>query len=115
MINDYLRPPKNEYKLNRALWWMDRFREELSTMVKVQDVHDLFKLFEVENIIQCATLSAFASKERKESRWSPWHYRSDYPETNEQEWKKHIVLRQGDSLEDVKISYAPIIRMDKEA
>jgi succinate dehydrogenase/fumarate reductase flavoprotein subunit len=115
MINDYLRPPKNEYKLNRALWWMDRFREELSTMVRVQDVHDLFKLFEVENIIHCATLSALASKERKESRWTPWHYRSDYPETNEQEWKKHIVLRQGERLEDVKISYAPIIRMDKEA
>ncbi|MBC2715563.1 MAG: FAD-binding protein [Desulfobacteraceae bacterium] len=114
-ISDYIKPPKNEYKLDRALWWMDRFREELSTMVRVQDVHDLFKLFEVENIIQCATMSALASKERKESRWTPWHYRSDYPETNEQEFKKHIVLTQGERLEDVKISYAPIIRMDKEA
>jgi hypothetical protein len=25
IINDYIRPPKNEFKLNRALWWMDRF------------------------------------------------------------------------------------------
>ncbi len=115
MISDYIKPPKNEYKLDRALWWMNRFREELTTMVRVQDVHDLFKLFEVENIIQCATLSALASKERKESRWTPWHYRTDYPETNEQEWKKHIVLSQGERFEDVKISYAPIIRMDKEA
>jgi len=115
MISDYIKPPKNEYKLDRALWWMDRFRKELSTMVRVQNVHDLFKLFEVENIIQCATLSALASRERKESRWTPWHYRTDYPETNEQEWKKHIVLSQGERFEDVKISYAPIIRMDKEA
>lgn len=115
MISDYLTPPKNEYKLDRALWWMDRFRKELSTMVRVNDVHDLFKLYEVENIIQCATMSALASKERKESRWTPWHYRTDFPDTNDQEWKKHIVLTQGECLEDVKISYAPIIRMDKEA
>ncbi len=114
MINDYLRPPKNEYKLNRALWWMNRFREELSTMVRVADVHDLFKLFEVENIIQCATLSAFASRERKESRWVPWHYRSDYPEADDQKWVRHIVLTRGESPEDVRISYAPVIRMGKE-
>jgi len=111
MINDYLRPPKNEYKLNRALWWMDRFRKELSTMVRVKDVHDLFKLFEVENIIQCATFSALSSRERKESRWIPWHFRSDYPETDDKRWMKHIVLSQGDAPEDVRISYAPIVRM----
>ena len=73
MINDYIRPPKAEYKLDRALWWMDRFRKELKDMVYVRDVHDLFKAYEVENIIQCATMSALASKERTESRWGPWH------------------------------------------
>ncbi|MBW2370600.1 MAG: FAD-binding protein [Deltaproteobacteria bacterium] len=112
MIKDYITPPKNEYKLNRALWWMDRFREELSTMVRVGDVHDLFKLFEVENIIQCATMSALASKERKETRWLPWHFRSDYPEKDDQQWLKHIVLTMGDKLEDVQVSHAPIIRME---
>ena len=29
MINDYVGPPKNEYRLDRALWWMDRFEREL--------------------------------------------------------------------------------------
>lgn len=111
MIGDYLKPPKNEYKLNRALWWMDRFRKELETMVRINDVHDLFKYFEVENIIQSATLCAIASKERKESRWMPWHYRTDYPEKNDKDWKKHIVLTCGDSLEDVRVSYKPIIKM----
>ena len=103
IINDYIRPPKNEFKLNRALWWMDRFREELATMVAVRDIHDLFKVYEVENIIQCATLSAVASKERTESRWGPWHYRSDYPESNDDNWLKHIVLTRGERSEDVRI------------
>ena len=44
---------------------MDRFRRELVEMVRIHDMHDLFKVYEVENIIQCATMSALASNERK--------------------------------------------------
>lgn len=115
MINDYITPPKNEFKLDKALWWMDRFREELNTMVRVSDMHDLFKVYEVENIIQCATMSAVASKARKESRWGVWHMRSDYPEKNDKDFKKHIVLSQGESPEDVKVSYKEIIKLKEES
>jgi succinate dehydrogenase/fumarate reductase flavoprotein subunit len=38
IINDYIVPPKNDYKLERALWWMDKFRTELFEVVKVVDV-----------------------------------------------------------------------------
>ena len=114
MINDYIVPPKNEYKLDRALWWMDRFRQELTSMVRIQDIHDLFKVYEVENIIQCATMSALASKERKESRWGLWHYRSDYPEKNDREWLHHIVLTMGDRPEEVRISHRNIIKLNNE-
>lgn len=115
LINDYIRPPKNGYKLDRALWWMDRFRQELGSVVRVADIHDLFKVYEVENIIQCAAMSAVASKERKESRWGLWHMRSDFPEKDDANWLRHIVLTQGDSLEDIQVSYAPIIRMGESA
>ena len=111
IINDYIVPPKNEYKLNNALWWMDRFRKELVELVRIRDVHDLFKAYEVENIIQCATMSALASRERKESRWGMWHFRHDYPDVNDREWMKHIVLSQGEASEDVKISHKEIIKM----
>jgi succinate dehydrogenase/fumarate reductase flavoprotein subunit len=113
IISDYLKPPKNGYKLNRLLWWMDRFRDELNTMVYVRDHHDLFKVYEVENIIQCATLAGIASKERKESRWLPWHYRSDFPETDDENWKKHIVLSKGADPGEVKITHKEIIKMAK--
>jgi len=113
IISDYLVPPKNEYKLNRAVWWMDRFRREMSEVVRVEGVHDLFKVFEVENIIQCAKMSAVASLERRESRWIPWHYRVDYPETDDEKWLKHIVLTVGDTMEDIRVKHAPIIRIDR--
>jgi len=111
MINDYIRPPKAEYKLNRALWWMSRFRTELKDAVYVRDIHDLFKVYEVENIIQCAAMSALASKERTESRWGPWHQRTDFPEKNDARWLKHIVLTMGEAPEDIKLSHKPIIKM----
>ncbi len=108
MINDYVAPPKNDYKLNRALWWMDRFRRELREIVQVEDIHDLFKTYEVENIIQCATLSAIASRERTESRWGLWHTRSDYPERDDQKWLKHIVLTRGQTPAEPCVTHAPV-------
>lgn len=113
IINDYIRPPKNEYKLDRALWWMDRFRRELGEVVRVGDIHDLYKTYEVENIIECATLSALASKERRESRWLPWHYRSDYPKPGGDEWLKHVVLTKDRDTGGVRLSFKDIIRMQK--
>jgi len=114
MINDYITPPKNAYKLDKALWWMDRFRKEITDLVRIRDMHDLFKVYEVENIIQCATMSAYASRERTESRWGLWHYRTDYPHRNDEKWLKHIVLSQGEVPEDVKISHKDIIKLTGE-
>ena len=111
IISDYLKPPKNAYKLKRILWWMDRFRSELTEMVYVRDMHDLFKTYEVENIIECATLSAVASLERTESRWLPWHFRSDFPDRDDDNWKKHIVLTKGEGPGEVNVTHKEIIRM----
>jgi succinate dehydrogenase/fumarate reductase flavoprotein subunit len=111
IINDYIVPPKNEYKLDRALWWMERFRTEAREMVKVATVHDLFKMYEMENIIQCATMSAVASKARRESRWGIWHYRTDYPERNDRDWLKHIVLTMGEEPADIRVGERRIITM----
>jgi succinate dehydrogenase/fumarate reductase flavoprotein subunit len=111
IISDYMKPPKNEYKLKRILWWMDRFRTELTEMVYVRDMHDLFKTYEVENIIECAALSATASLERTESRWLPWHFRSDFPDRDDANWKKHIVLTQGEAPGEVHVTHRDIIKM----
>jgi len=110
IINDYIVPPKNQYRLDRALWWMDRFRAEMRDTVKIASVNDLFKSYEVENIIQCAQLSAVASKERRESRWGMWHFRSDYPQ-KDPGWERHIVLSRGVADEDVKVALREISRM----
>ena len=111
LINDYVTPPKNAYKLNMALWWMDRFQKEIREKVRVKNIHDLFKVLEVENIMLCARLSATASLERKESRWGFWHYRPDYPQKDDAKWLKHIMLKRGGDPSEIAISYRPLAKM----
>ncbi len=112
-INDYVTPPKNKYKLNMALKWMDQFQQEIREKVRIINIHDLFKALELENIILCAKLSATASLERKESRWGFWHYRSDYPQKDDSQWLKHIMLKTGSDPGEVLVSHRPLAKMGK--
>jgi len=111
LIDDYVTPPKNEYKLKMALWWMARFQKEIREKVRIRSIRDLFKMLEVENIILCARLSATASLERQESRWGFWHYRSDYPQKDDSKWLKHIMLKRGPDPEEIQVSHRPLTRM----
>lgn len=111
LIGDYVAPPKNEYKLKMALEWMERFGREIREKVRIRNVHDLFKVLEVENIILCAKLSATASLERSESRWGFWHYRSDYPKRDDRQWLKHIMLERGAEPGAIQVSHRPIVKM----
>ena len=112
LIGDYVISPKNEYKLVRWTEWAERFKREIETQVIVRDGHELSKVYEVEHIIQCATLSARASLERKESRWGGAHRRTDYPEMDDKNWLCHILLRRGEHLQDIQVGTKPIAEME---
>ncbi len=96
LIGDYLVPPKNEIKLKQGLEWMDRFKASLASSVRVTDPHWASKVLEIESIIETSILSGVASLARTESRWGYWHYRTDYPERNDAEWVRHVVLSRSD-------------------
>ncbi len=106
-ITDYAVPPKNETKLNRFLWWLPRFREELKS-IKITDYHELSRFEEIQFILDCAELSVHASLARKESRWGWFHYRTDYPEKDDENWLKHVVLEKGKKSGEVQTSLVPI-------
>ncbi|MCL4459708.1 MAG: FAD-binding protein [Chloroflexi bacterium] len=107
-INDYLTPPKNKYKLVQGIWWMERFREELEQRAIVRDYHELGKFLEIGFIIDCAQLSATASLAREESRWGLYHHRADFPETDDANWRKHVVLQRGDHDAGIQVSFKSV-------
>jgi len=108
LIGDYVISPKNEYKLKRWAEWAERFRGEIEGQAVVRNGHELAKLYEVEHIVECASLSARASLERRESRWGGAHRRTDYPEKDDRNWLRHIVLRPGQAPEDIEVSTRPV-------
>jgi succinate dehydrogenase/fumarate reductase flavoprotein subunit len=110
LINDYVVSPKNAYKLQRWLDWAERFHRELDEEVAVGSGHELSKLFEVEHIVRCATLSARASLARTESRWGNAHQRTDYPTTDNQNWLCHVDVHRGEDPQDVRVSTRPLDR-----
>jgi succinate dehydrogenase/fumarate reductase flavoprotein subunit len=112
LIGDYVVTPKNEYKLKRWGEWADRFRDELEGMVLAGNGHELSKMYEVENIMTCASLSAAASLVRRESRWGEAHYRTDYPQKDDDHFFCHMVVGKGESPEDIRVTTKPVIGMD---
>jgi len=105
-ITDYLVPPKNETKLKIGLEWMDRLSHEMSSVLLVDDYHQLGRVLEISCIIDCARLSALASLARRESRWGLYHHRIDYPQTDDENWCKHVILRKNG--EGCEISFKPV-------
>jgi succinate dehydrogenase/fumarate reductase flavoprotein subunit len=112
LINDYVISPKNAYKLISWKKWANRFKKEIKDQVSIKNGHELSKLYEIENIIQCATLSAEASLKRKESRWGHAHKRTDYPETDNANWLCHVVLKKGADAKDIQVTTKPLIGLD---
>jgi succinate dehydrogenase/fumarate reductase flavoprotein subunit len=104
--------PKNGYKLKKWLAWAERFQEELENQVVIRNGHELSKLYEVENIIQCASLSAGASLARKESRWGQGHRRTDYPEIDNENWLCHVVVKRGADMKDIQVMKKPLIDLE---
>lgn len=85
--------------------------KELAADLKAVDLHDLLACHEAEAMVLSAEMHFFASRARKESRG--WFLREDYPEMDNENWLKWIILKNVDgkmtlSTEDVPIEKYPI-------
>ncbi len=114
LIGDYLPSPKSEYKLKRWFECSSVFKKELEKDVRIEDGHDLARLYEIEHIIRCADCSAIAAMTREESRWGDAHYRTDYPEIDDTNWFKHVIVQKGDKYEGLMTTTAPVLGLNNE-
>lgn len=106
-VNQYVDNPKSEPKLKVAQERLARLREDLPVL-KAADLHEAMKAMEVQAILDCADMVTAASLERKESRWGIYHCRVDYPQRNDEQWRKFVVV-QRDGAGRPSVSIQPVV------
>lgn len=98
-------------RLKRALDRVCRARDELVPVIRAYDPHYLRMAWEAANMVACGELFLRAALARTESRGS--HLREDYPDINNRDWLKWILLRQNNgaisvSTEDIPVESYPL-------
>ena len=96
---------RNERGLQTGVEQLERLRGWVPKL-RARNLHELLRANEAMNLLDSCRLIARAALERKESRLGLYHNRSDYPEKDDVNWKKFIILkRAGDGI---AVSFLPV-------
>jgi succinate dehydrogenase / fumarate reductase flavoprotein subunit len=98
---------KSEDRMKEALGMVLDVKSKLPEL-KAADPHDLARCNEAASMALCAEMFYRASLERKESRG--WFVREDYPETDNVNWLKWIILQNKDGEIAISTERIPIER-----
>jgi adenylylsulfate reductase, subunit A len=92
ITTDHFGPVKTEVSLRGAIEKLDRLDAARSEL-KASNMHELMRTNESLNIQQVAKISAKAALARKESRFQPFHYRADFPATDDDNYCGLMVIQ----------------------
>ena len=97
---------RNDSSLREGLAYVESQLKELDGF-PLGDIKELEAAMEIGNLLETGRLCLTAAMARKESRGA--HYREDFPEQDDAEWKKSVILNVSTSsvVEVSEISLAP--------
>ena len=96
---------RNKDRLNEAISIVEERRQAEADMY-AKDTHDLGKCHEAKNMLVCAEMGFRAALMRTESRG--FHFREDYPERDDENWLKWIIIKQVDGKMVLSTEPVPI-------
>jgi succinate dehydrogenase/fumarate reductase flavoprotein subunit len=96
---------RSEERLRAALEKLKKLAAKEPTL-QAQDYHQLMRVHEARNIREVAEMVATAALERRESRGSFSHFRADFPNRDDANWRKMIVLKKRNA--GYEVDYRPI-------
>ncbi len=99
---------KNEASLKKAINKIETIKDELLPLMGARDAHYLMKLVEVRGVTQITELFLRASLMRVESRAG--HYREDYPNRDDRNWLKWIIISQKNGKLNFRTEPVPVER-----
>ena len=93
-VTDYVGVRRTDKSLRLALETLKSLAQREATL-RADDLHGLMRVHEARNIRLNAELMATASLARKETRTGSSHCRLDYPQTDDQNWRKFVIVSRG--------------------
>jgi adenylylsulfate reductase subunit A len=105
IMKESVGPVRSEGGLRTAGRKIARLKAELAHL-KAHNPHELMRCLESENLFTVGEVMVAAALARKESRLIPYHYRVDYPETDDQNWAGQIVVSRHNG--DLRTEFVPL-------
>ena len=93
-VTDYVGVRRTDKGLRLALQTLHALAKREAEL-KADDLHGLMRVHEAKNIRLNAEIMAAASLARTETRTGSAHWRLDYPEPDEANWRKFVIVERG--------------------
>jgi adenylylsulfate reductase subunit A len=100
-VTDYVGVRRTDKGLRLALDTLKALAQREPTL-RADDLHGLMRVHESKNIRLNAELMATASLARTETRTGSSHWRLDYPQTDDKDWRKFVIVARGDDGPSVR-------------
>ena len=96
IMSEHVGMARTDLGLRTGLEKLERLESHLDE-IKVCDLHELMRSRETRSILTVGKMMASAARFRTESRNKPYHYRLDYPDTDDANWSGLVVVRKNGS------------------
>jgi succinate dehydrogenase/fumarate reductase flavoprotein subunit len=100
IMDYYMGRVRSETMLEAGWKHLQDLKARAFAELRAENSHELMRCLEVLNLMDVAEMSILAARERKETRFLPNHYRAsyehyrvDYPETDDENWFRFLVLK----------------------
>lgn len=105
LMATYVGLVRNEEGLKLGVQKLEDLREWIPS-IKANNLHELLRANEAQNLLDACRMIARSALERKETRLGLYHNRSDFPEKDDVNFKKFAIIKQsGDSMD---VSFRPV-------
>jgi succinate dehydrogenase/fumarate reductase flavoprotein subunit len=96
IASEYGPPYTNDAKLERGLTHLKRIETRYLPKLYAQNTREMMRASEVNAIfsnVECHLKAALFRKESRHAETPTIFYKTDYPETDDNNWLKHTVIR----------------------
>jgi adenylylsulfate reductase subunit A len=91
IMSEHVGAFRTEKGLKAGIVKLKRLKKDAEHL-KAENRHELLRVMESKNLLTIGEIMAHAALFRRESRFIPYHYRLDYPETDNDGWCGQVVV-----------------------